>query len=579
MRVGPPRKLSEFEDLTAAEKQLLAEYASGEGVVIGDGKRPGASAGPERQIRANLIRYLLLGGCDELKEKVHEKGVAISGARVTGTLDLEGCESKIDLLLENCHFDKRPNLLSARLASVILNLSALPGLQGDRLFTTGSVLLRGAVAKGEVWLLGAQIGGNFECTEAKLETRGKEIAALNADRLSVTGNVFLRRAEVTGAVKLLGAQIGGALDCDAAKLEARGIESAALNADRLSVTGSVSLRKAEVIGGIRLTGAQIGGNLECEGAQLTAHEGGQEGLGTALAIDDAKIAGGFFLREGASIKGTLDMASAEIGSLPDDPTCWPGPGNLILNRCRYGAFTGIGVTAQERICWLALQDPTQFGRDFWPQPWEQCAKVLREMGHRSDARLVLIDKEERQRAWNRSKLPRWRKPFAWFKDQLLAKTIGYGHRPLMAFRWLAILWLIGLGLFWAAHDADAFKPNNSFVLRAPEWVLCAVPSDQRIYLPSTARIQNGRANADEPQVACFQRQAEAQSYPKFNPFTYSADTLFPLVDIEMQSHWLPDENAGPVGQIARYYLWLQIAFGWALSLLAVAGFSGLVRND
>jgi hypothetical protein len=77
---------------------------------------------------------------------------------------------------------------------------------------------------------------------------------------------------------------------------------------------------------------------------------------------------------------------------------------LVLDRCRYGAFTGRGVTARERIDWLSRQDPSQFGADFWPQPWEQCAKVLREMGHRSDARLVLIDKEERQRAWYRGKL-------------------------------------------------------------------------------------------------------------------------------------------------------------------------------
>ncbi len=32
------------------------------------------------------------------------------------------------------------------------------------------------------------------------------------------------------------------------------------------------------------------------------------------------------------------------------------------------------------------------------------------------------------------------------------------------------------------------------------------------------------------------------------------------------------------GAFARWFLWAQIAFGWALSLLAVAGFSGLIRR-
>ncbi|MEO1001345.1 MAG: hypothetical protein AAFW69_12200, partial [Pseudomonadota bacterium] len=59
---------------------------------------------------------------------------------------------------------------------------------------------------------------------------------------------------------------------------------------------------------------------------------------------------------------------------------------------------------------------------------------------------------------------------------------------------------------------------------------------------------------------------------------YSLDTLFPLVDLEMQEQWIPDERAA-AGAFARVYLWVHIAMGWILSLLAVAGFSGLVKSD
>jgi hypothetical protein len=47
----------------------------------------------------------------------------------------------------------------------------------------------------------------------------------------------------------------------------------------------------------------------------------------------------------------------------------------------------------------------------------------------------------------------------------------------------------------------------------------------------------------------------------------------------MQALWAPDEDVRPAGSAARLYLWFHIAAGWALSLLAVAGLSGLVKSD
>jgi hypothetical protein len=59
-----------------------------------------------------------------------------------------------------------------------------------------------------------------------------------------------------------------------------------------------------------------------------------------------------------------------------------------------------------------------------------------------------------------------------------------------------------------------------------------------------------------------------------------------VVELEMQEHWIPDEPQSDglpwherIGVWTRAYLWLHIALGWALSLLAVAGFSGLVKSD
>ena len=50
------------------------------------------------------------------------------------------------------------------------------------------------------------------------------------------------------------------------------------------------------------------------------------------------------------------------------------------------------------------------------------------------------------------------------------------------------------------------------------------------------------------------------------------------MEIEQQANWTPDTNH-PLGLWARAALYLSIILGWALSLLAVAGFSGLVKSD
>lgn len=520
------RTLKEFGRLTPAERQLRDTLHLGHRVVIGDGERPGPEAGEDRQVRAEFLRYLILGGCAALPGPVPESGVWLQGARITGQLDLEGARIPRDIILVNCRFDAAPIFRSAALETLNLHGSALPGLLGDR--------------------------------------------------LSARGNVMLRKAEVTDELCLPGATLGGDLDCDAAQLTA-GESGNALLADGLDATGDVSLDGLVSEGAVRLLGAKVGGDLDCDNAQMTAGNSVN-----ALIAVGARIDGTFFLRSKAVLHGVLDLAGAVIGHICDDPVCWPkGQGELVMNRCRYGAFLGTGppVDAQTRIRWLSLQDEARWGQDFWPQPWEHCAKVLREMGHQADARAILIEKEKRQRAARRARLRDQAKSVdaAWlgFWDWLLGVTVRYGRQPLRAFLWLFIFWGLGCGIYWKAGHEDAIKPNNAFVLRSAEWAYCA-PG----YQTQSADEKLASRNQDETQRACFERQAEALSYPRFNPLIYSADTLLPIVHLEMQEYWIPNETAAsPWGQGARIFLWAQIALGWALSLLAVAGFSGLVKTD
>ncbi|WP_340109082.1 hypothetical protein [Pikeienuella sp. HZG-20] len=519
--MAEPRKLVDFGELTPAEQKVLDELDSGEATILGDGERPEAGAGPDRRIRPAFLRWCALGAGEG--RRVHEAGLRVEGALIANGeaasragwkphLDLDGCSLGHDLVLVACRFIEAPRLRSTSLQNLILNESALPGLL--------------------------------------------------ADRLHAKGSVFMRRVETVGDVRLLGAEIGVDLDFTSAKLS--GAKRAALYADGLHAEGGILLGKAETAGEVRLVGVKIGGDLVCEGAKLSNPDG------HALNAGGAQVTGVFFLRREAEIEGALDLTGAQFGAINDDPSCWPAPGELSLNRCRYGAFTGGGIDAPTRICWLGLQDPARYSQNFWPQPWEHCAQVLREMGHAEDARAVLIDKERLQRAARRRKIgARWRRWPRFVIDKILDATVRFGHQPLRAFWLLFLLWVLGVATFSAASHAGAMKPNNADILRAPEWVGCAESAPPWMDRGGSERVS---------QLDCFLRQPEAQGFPAFNALIYSADVLFPLVDIEQQSYWTPNEDMA-VGMIAKGMMYFYIILGWALSLLAVAGFSGLVKSD
>lgn len=639
------RKLTDFKPLWKAEEKILADLDNAHMTVLGEGDLPDADAGDDRRVRASFIRWCALGGDDD--HQVHEAGVRVKGAlivsdgeedaaqgRGTAGLNLEGAKAPGDLVLWSCRFEDPPILRGARMQTLNLQGAALPGIEADSLETKGGVFLRQTKVTGEARFLGAKIGGDFDCAGGRfVNARGN---ALSADRLETRGGVFLRQAEVTGEARFLDAKIGGEFAC-------------------------------------------TGGRFENEG-------------GTALNIAGATIAGRWFWRAGATARGAVDLTEAGFGAIVDDPECWPEAGNLLLDRCSYGAFTAQGVSAGARLKWLGLQKPEYYGADFWPQPWEHCAAVLREMGHSADARAILVDKEERQRADKRRRLEirleaillrerlaeapkaqregivedindrakmlsrksrrdelllrgevlkspvvrgktmldqheneeelsdddkaELRKQIVGVKlntenapppifasakptadeiaalrhrtrlyasrigDCILGAVIDYGQRPLKAVYWLALVWLLGAATFLGAWQADAMKPNNPFILRSAEWVACGAPDKKPQVVIEGADEVDWLRLAGQSRLDCFQATNRGKSYPDFNAGVYAMDVLFPLVQLEQQAMWIPDEGAANrVGWMAKGMVYVSIIMGWALSLLAVAGFSGLVKSD
>ncbi len=557
--------LADFQPFSMAEGKVVSHLQTGDFDRLGDGLRP-EKADAERTVRADLLRYLILAS-DEYR--LHEKGLRLSGAWITGILDLEGCRIPRDLGLKDCHFEASPVLRSAIIDNLFLDGSALPGLQADRLEARGCISLRAAIVMGEIRLPGARIGGSIEADGVRISS--PEGIALDADGSETRGGILLRGANVRGGINLSAVRLGGDVNAVGAQLERPG--EVVLNGDGIVAAGDFALRGATIVGETRLFGARFGGDVDCTSASLS-----QPG-GYALRLNRTTIEGAFFLRQNASVEGTLDLTATTIGAIDDDQASWPKTGDLLLNRCQYGAFIGGPADAESRLDWLARQTPERWRADFWPQPYEQLSKVLREMGHDEEARAVLITKERLQRKARRAraKNPALRIALA-AMDAILAVTLRYGRQPLLALVWLMLFWAIGTGVFAIAYKSGAMKPNSPVVLRSPEWTMCDLQRTETRFMPSVGQDLAGRADSGQDQLTCFRNQPEAASYPEFNALMYSLDVLLPVASIGQKEYWRPD-SLKPNGTFTLKYYFFQSVIGWALSLLAVAGFSGLVKSQ
>ncbi|EHK52814.1 hypothetical protein MAXJ12_33589 [Mesorhizobium alhagi CCNWXJ12-2] len=148
---------------------------------------------------------------------------------------------------------------------------------------------------------------------------------------------------------------------------------------------------------------------------------------------------------------------------------------------------------------------------------------------------------------------------------------------MYAFVWLFLFWAIGAAVFDFANRSGTLKPNSPVVSRSLEWTMFALERTDSRYMPSAGQVIAGRAEIGQSQMACFLSQPEASSYPESHPWMYSLDTLIPVTELGQGEYWRPDSSK-PIGWVVLHYFFFQSVIGWALSLLAIAGFSGLVKS-
>ncbi|MDQ0584522.1 membrane-associated oxidoreductase [Streptomyces rishiriensis] len=419
----------EIDDLTPAEERLRRAFATGATV---DFRGEGEPNGPERTVRAAVLRALLLNGPREAGEIAALKAV---GARVTGVLDLRNAVVDSMVRLIHCRFDEAPRLVGAQLAYVSLRDCELPGLDASHARVDGGLRLTRCRIGGPVHLSRVRISGALYLDGAEVTAADPAQPVLQLNQAFIDNDLCARGLRTQGLIRLDGASVTGSIDLEDAELNNPGAQ--VLTAESLDVGANLLGRRLRAHGRIDLRGSRIPGRVDLLHASLS-NPGG-----TALRASSCVI-GELWLREGAPIEGRLNLRRAEVGRLQLEPEMLPDQVRLL--DLTY-TFLTPHEPAERRLPMLERDDGA-----FDPHAYEQLTAAYRRIGDDRAARAVQLAKQRR----HRGTLPWYGRAWGHLQDA----AVGYGFRPLRAAVWLLSLLAVG-SITYAGHHPAPLKAGEA----------------------------------------------------------------------------------------------------------------------
>ncbi|MCD7436716.1 membrane-associated oxidoreductase [Streptomyces lincolnensis] len=426
----------EIDELTPAELRIWRAFPRGESVNFraADDEDPadGSSWGPERTVRATVLRALLLNGPQEDGEI---PALKLAGARISGTLDLRYGTCDHAVRLSHCHFAGVPQLYGARLRQLNLSNSVLPGLTAGALRVEGVLRLSDCVVHGPVRLGGAQIANALFMERTHLTAQDASEPVLQLNQMTTGDDLWAPGLVLDGEMRLNGATIAGSINMNEARLDRPG--RPVLDAETLTVEGDFRLRQSQVRGWIGLRGARIGGRLDLSHAHLV-------NPGDAALRASSCTIGELWVRRGPRMEGTLNLRRTQLEVLFLEPE--KVPDTVLLNNLVYTTLTP-HVPAEQRLPMLERD-----GDGYVPHAYEQLSASYLRIGDDRAARLVQLAKQRR----HRRTLPWYGRIWGHVQDA----TVGYGFRPLRACGWLLSLLAIG-SVAYGLHHPRPLKPSEA----------------------------------------------------------------------------------------------------------------------
>ncbi|MCB5182178.1 membrane-associated oxidoreductase [Streptomyces antimicrobicus] len=431
----------EITDLTPAEARVWDAFPRGEGVDFRESpdepSGDGAAWGPERTVRADVLRALLLSVPPQ-EDRV--AGLKLYGAKIVGKLDLKYAVVDHPIRLRACWFERKPMMYGAQMRAVVLSDSTLPGLTAATLRVDVVLRLSGCTVDGPVRLAGARITGGLFLQNAVVR-RGSlpdeaDEAPLQLNHAEIATDVIADGLTVHGEFRLNGAGVGGQVMLDRARLLNPG--GIALHAETLSVGTDLRGHRLQAQGMVNLTGARIPGQLILSRSRLSNPDG------VALRASSCVI-GEFWLRKAvAPIDGIVNLRRSQVDLLWAEPEVWPPV--VRTDGLTYRVLHP-HLPAEERLPLLEREED-----GYLPYGYEQLAACYRTVGDETAARTVQLAKLRR----HRSTQPRHSRAWGALQDG----TVGYGFRPLRAAAWLLALLLTGT-VAYALDPPRPLKPGEA----------------------------------------------------------------------------------------------------------------------
>ncbi|QKV94031.1 membrane-associated oxidoreductase [Streptomyces sp. NA02950] len=435
----------EITDLTPAERRVWDAFPLGESVDFRDsdeaGPEPGTLWGPERTVRARVLRALLLDGPVRDGEI---PALKVLGAHITGRLDLRYGTVEHAVRLRYCVFESVPVLYGAQFRTLVLSHSVLPGLTAGAIRVDGALRMTGCRFTDRVRLAGAHVGGAVFLDGTRLESPltpavpdpGEPPEAVLELNQALIGHDLIARGLVAhGLIRLNGATVAGDVNFDDAHLLAPG--RTALHAENLTVGTDLRGMRMRARGRVNLSGARIPRHLNFAYVRLCHPEG------QALRASSATI-GELWLREAAPIEGVLNLRGAQLDLFHIAPEVWPD--RVRIDGLSYRSLTP-HLPAEQRLPLLEHEEGS-----YLPYAYEQLTTAYRTAGDDAAARTVQLAKLRR----HRRTLPRHARLWGHLQDL----TVGYGFRPMRAAGWLLAL-LLGGALTFALHHPHPLKPDEA----------------------------------------------------------------------------------------------------------------------
>jgi len=484
----------------------------------------------------------------------------------------------------------------------------------DSIEVTGNVFLNdGFSATGSAVFFGARIGGDLICRNGHFHNADTSLAT---NRMTVDGGVFLDAGfAAEGKVSLEQCKVGTGLTCRGGLFNAAD-QSLSLKFSTINGNADFGVHKnkeseeqrtpCRFLGGVSLQSTKIEGDLIFTETQFN-------GTGN-INLRNARIAGQLFWRQisktdpvktepeaagpdqdmeaekKVSSVAELNLAGATCLTLNMDWDSWTMPDRVRLDRFIYQGFSELPAdwNAKRWKAWLERQPGHHLTSRFRPHPYQQLATVLESSGYEEEARVIRIERREKQRLFATYHEPR--------PDDLFGRTmrslgnfwrwvqkvvIGHGYRPGLAVIWLLGLVLVGWGVYGYAALAGIMTPTHPLIFKEAVWQgdVDKVPPGK---VPLGCR-ENWVYPPNSIEGVCA--ASIASEYSSFNALVYSLDTAIPVVNFRMEDDWAPrvvDWQTGRhdwAGWLVRCWEWIQIGLGWVFSLLFVSAIGGVVRRD